>query len=432
MTHRKRIGRAALLGLLAAFGLTACALERPPSNSCPALPLGGLETTVSTQQADPDTVNAMIRAIGGGAAPARPPVTVEQTRAAEEAAMGMATSMVEQAMRAEAQRTPAAEPITVRVLTMSAGGQWGAYGAGLMTGWSQNPSRPRPAFDVVTGVSAGAILGVPVFAGSQFDPVLRYFREISDEDVSQRRSLPALLRSPSLNDPAALEAYFRQSLTPELIASIADRHAEGDQLLISATDLHTTATQIFDIGSAAGMEDKDKAADCIIEAMLASAAIPGLFPPRHINGVLYADGGLRDQVFFRAVDTARATVARDLGRPVRVEAYLVVNGALMPTTRPPEDKLISYLSRSLVALADEVQRDSVTDAVNFAAGRPGWTLWGMVPDVDLTACEFGEVPVGTFDACLTKVVFDQGVEDGQAVPIDWLNAEELREVASEL
>ncbi|MEM8848914.1 MAG: patatin-like phospholipase family protein [Pseudomonadota bacterium] len=432
MTQRKRIGRAALLGAFAAFGLAACDVERPPSKSCPALPLGGLETTMSSQQADDDTVNAMIRAIGQGAAPAPAPTARPTPREAEEVTIGVATEMVESAMRAEARRTPPARPITVRILTMSAGGQWGSYGAGLMTGWSQNARQPRPDFDVVTGVSAGAILGVPVFAGSRFDPVLEFFRGLSAEQVSTRRSIPALLRAPSLNDPAALEAFFRQSLTPDLIGAIAERHEAGDQLLISATDLHTTATQIFDIGSAARMDDTAAAADCIVEAMLASAAIPGLFPPRHINGVLYADGGLRDQVFFRAVDTARARVARDLGRPVKVEAFLVVNGALMPTMTPPRDRLFGYLGRSVVALADEVQRDSITDAVAFAAGRPGWTLWGMVPEVDLSECGFDEVPVTTFDPCLTRVVYDKGLQDGRAVPIDWMTAAELQAVADEL
>ncbi|MEM7644796.1 MAG: patatin-like phospholipase family protein [Pseudomonadota bacterium] len=432
MTQRKRIGPAALLGLFAALGLSACAVQRPPSNSCPALPLGGLQTTMSGQEADPDAVNAMIRAIGGGAAPAPEPVPVETIRAAEEASMTMATGMVESAMRAQARVTPPAQPITVRILTMSAGGQWGAYGAGLMTGWSQNPRSPRPDFDVVTGVSAGAILAVPVFAGSRFDPAMEFFRGVAADDVSTRRPLFSLLRAPSLNDPTPLEQYFRAALTPDLIDAIAARHAAGDQLLVSATDLHTTASQIFDLGAAAGMEDRAAAANCIVEAMLASAAIPGLFPPRHINGVLYSDGGLRDQVFFRAVDTARTRVARELGRPVRVEAFLVVNGALMPTTVPPEDKLLSYLGRSLVALADEVQRDSVIDAVNFAEGRPGWTLWGKVPRVDLAECGFGEVPVATFDDCLTRVVFDAGVVDGREVPIDWMDAAELRQVAEEL
>ncbi|MEM7490063.1 MAG: patatin-like phospholipase family protein [Pseudomonadota bacterium] len=430
MTMYRRIGRMALLALAAATGLSACAVTRPESRTCPALPLGGMsQTVVSTQNtSDDDTVNAMIRAIGQGNAPAPGPTR----RAAEEVSMSMATSMVENAMRAQAERTPMAQPIEVRILTMSAGGQWGAYGAGLMTGWSQNPRSPRPAFDVITGVSAGAILAVPVFAGPRFDPTLQFFRGVASDDVSVRRPIFSLLRSPSLNDVTPLETYFRQVLTPDMVNAIAARHEAGDQILVSATDLDTTASQIFDIGAAAGMEDKAAAADCIVEAMLASAAIPGLFPPRHINGVLYADGGLRDQVFFRAVDTARVRVARELGRPVEVTAYLVVNGALLPTTMPPEDKLLAYLGRSLVALADEVQRDSIIDAVTFAENRPGWTLWGMVPQVDLTPCGFAEVPVATFDSCLTREVFDKGVADGRSVPIDWMNSTELREVAQEL
>ena len=423
---------ATLLAPLAAAALMAgCTVTRPPNNVCPALPLSGMSPgmmapdapVLSTQSASPATVNAMIAAIGG-----TPGGAARQEAQMESMAMGM----VEDAMRAEARRTPAAQPITVRILTMSAGGQWGAYGAGLMTGWSQNPARPRPAFDVVTGVSAGSILAVPVFAGPQFDPALEFFRGISAEDVSRRRNVFALLRAPSLNDNSALEAFLDEAITPQMIDAIARRHEEGDQILVSATSLENTAGEIFDIGATARMADREKAADCITEAILASSAIPGLFPPRHINGSLYADGGLRDQVFFRAVDTARARVARELGRPVRVEAYVVVNGALMPPTQPPDDKLLSYLGRSVVALADEVQRDSIIDAVNFAENRPNWTLRGMVPRVDLSECGFVDAPVTTFDPCLTRVVFDKGLADGRAVPIDWMDAGELRAVAEEL
>ncbi|SFJ11361.1 patatin-like phospholipase family protein [Jannaschia pohangensis] len=411
----------ALMSLVLCTGVSACAVARPPDNSCPALPIGGLQTTAATQSAPPDAVEAMIDAIAPAASPRAPADLEAQT-----------VEMAETAMMAQARGQSRARPITVRIITLSAGGQWGAFGAGLMAGWSQNPATPRPVFDVVTGVSAGAIIAVPLFAGPEFDGVLHFYRGVDADSVSTRRSLPALLRAPSINDPAPLEAFFRRSVTPDMVRAIARRHSEGDQLLISATNLDTTAGEIFDLGAVAEMADAAQAADCIVEAMLASAAIPGLLPPRVINGTLYADGGLRDQVFFRAIDTARTRVARDLGRPVRVEAYLVVNGALTPPTRPVEDRLLSYFGRSVEALADEVQRDSITDAVNFAQGREGWTIRGMVPVVDLSGCGFDDAPTSTFDPCLTRTVFDAGVAAGRATPIDWMTAAELRAIADEL
>lgn len=423
-----RPARLALLpGLLLLTGMIAgCDVARPADLTCPALSLTDQAptTVVSTQSAPDDaTVNAMIDAIGGPLRPAPRP----------DAAAAMASRMIERTMRAEGAASPTRrDPIVVRIVTMSAGGQWGAFGAGLMTGWSQNRTTPRPVFDIVTGVSAGAVIGVPVFAGAEFDGVLQFYRGLDADDVATRRPFPTLLRASSLADPTPVETFFRSAVTPDLIAAIAQRHAEGDQLLIAATNLDTTAGEIFDLGATAQMADTARAQDCIVEALLASAAIPGLLPPRAINGALYADGGLRDQVFLRAVDTARARVARDLGREVRVEAYVIVNGSLLPPAVPPRDRLLDYIARSVEILADEGQRDSIVDAVSFAESRPGWTVRGLIPEVDLSACGFDTVPTSTFDACLTRLVFDAGLAAGRAEPIDWMTAAELRAAAQEL
>ena len=166
--------------------------------------------------------------------------------------------------------------------------------------------------------------------------------------------------------------------------------------------------------------------------MLASAAIPGLLPPRNIGGALYADGGLRDQVFFQAVDTARARVARETGRTVRVEAYLVVNGALRPPVEPAEDRLLGYLNRSVEILADEVLRSSILEAVRFAEDRPDWRLRGIVSQATFGTCGIAAPPAGTFDPCVTRVLFDEGRAAGRATPIDWLDARALRRSAEEL
>ena len=403
----------ALAALSAIALLAACAVERPPSVACPGLTVADeTPVTVSTQGASPPEaiVNRMAAAIDVGA-----------------------TDPVADAMRAEAARTAPSQAVRFRVVTLSAGGQFGAFGAGFLAGWGTNPATPRPTFDVVTGVSAGAILAPVAFAGPAFDDALAFYRGLGADGVLRRRPILSVPRAPSLATPEPLEAFLEREVDAELVAAIAGRHAAGDQVLIAATNIDTTEEEFFDLGAVAATADPGQATTCIREAMLASAAIPGLLPPRHINGALYADGGLRDQVFFRAVDTARARVARETGRDIRVEAYLVVNGSLRPPIDPARDSLLGYIGRSVEILADEVLRDSVLEAVAFARERPEWRLRGVVSRADVAAtCGVDSIPSGTFDPCITRALYDEGAARGRRAPIDWLDADALEALAAEL
>ncbi len=56
-------------------------------------------------------------------------------------------------------------------LILSAGGEDGAYGAGLLGGWSKTGKRPE--FSLVTGVSTGALIAPFAFLGPKYDEMLR-------------------------------------------------------------------------------------------------------------------------------------------------------------------------------------------------------------------------------------------------------------------
>ncbi|MGB3408798.1 MAG: patatin-like phospholipase family protein, partial [Jannaschia sp.] len=242
--------------------------------------------------------------------------------------------------------------------------------------------------------------------------------------------VPGWLVAPSLADPAPLAGFLDRALDARLMDAIAAGHADGRRLLIAATNIDSGAGDIFDLGEAAVAGD---GAPCLRDAILASAAIPALFPPRNINGALFADGGLRQQVFLDAIDDARGAVTRDMGVDVRVEAYLVVNGALRAPDTPVGDRLIDYTLRSLDTLADEVLRDSITEAVTFAESRPGWRLRGIRADLPRDTCATGGgAEIGGFDPCLTAALFDHGRAEGQRTPINWLSEAELRALADEL
>ncbi|WP_162136596.1 patatin-like phospholipase family protein [Oceaniovalibus guishaninsula] len=393
-----------MAAICAALLLGACDLTRPPSRQC-VLP-GAALAQAGLASSGRDAGGATLAADPG--------------------------PMVLDALRDRAAEAPARQPITFQVLSLSAGGQYGALGAGFLRGWAENPVNPRPDFDLVTGVSAGAFLAPAVFAGQGRDGALDIYDGLSEAEVFRRRPLPALLSAPSLSSVEPLEGLLRQQLDAQTIAAIAARHRDGARLLISAVNLDTTRQTVFDLGAiAASGLPLEHRRDCMAEAMLASGAIPGLFPPRAIDGALFADGGLREQVFLAAIEESRRRVAAETGREIRVEAVVVVNGALRPPVGPVADRLPDYIGRSVAILADEVLRDSIAETVAFAAARPDWTLRGIVSQATLERCG-GAVPVGTFDPCVTSALFAEGRARGRAVPLDLLSAGELRALADAL
>jgi len=410
-----------LLSALAVFCvlLAGCSVQRPPAVVC-AAPTNGALSFV--------------------------PVAISQS--ISEAAAGESMfQTIEQVVREEVERAPVARsapvaaavapppPITVHVLSLSSGGQYGAFGAGILRGWSENPSTPRPTFDLVTGVSAGALLAPVAFAGPEFDSALDIYRGLDQSEVYRTHPPYLVPFRPSVASTEPLNRLLRGQLSDALIDRMSERFEnEGAQLIISAANLDTTENRVFNLSQTASANTPfAQRRDCLTEQMLASAAIPGLFPPRNIDGELYADGGLRDHVFFQSVESARAQIARETGREIRVEATIIVNGALTRKNTPSDDSILNYFTRAAEILADEVLRDSIAEAVTFAENNPGWEIKGMFAEVDLVAAGCGaDQTSGTVDPCVTTALFDAGRALASAVPIDWKDAAELRAKADEL
>lgn len=325
-----------------------------------------------------------------------------------------------------------AKPIIIDVLSLSAGGQYGSFGAGFLRGWAENTQSERPKFDLVTGVSAGGMLAPVAFSGTEHDAALDVFRGLSRENVFRGRPFFALGKAPSFFNPGPLEKTLKALLSEGMIEDIARHHRTGARLLVMAVDLDTTRATVFDLGEmAASSLPLTQRRDCMAEVMLASAAIPGVFPPRNIDGTLYVDGGLRDQIFLSGVESARAILARETNRPVTVRATIVVNGSLKVPKGKVKDSLLGYAERSLYALSDEVLRDSISETLNFAVDRENWTVRGVIAELDVEEiCPLGE-SVGTFDACVTTALFDAGRKRGAASPVHFVTSAELFALANE-
>ncbi len=408
-----------MLSLCAAIGVAGCALDRGEGLTCSAVagPYAGV-----TSQSDFD--------------PTRPRTTARPLMAMDADSVGPSMldglrQSIGPELRAPVPSRKAAAPIVIDVLSLSAGGQYGSFGAGFLQGWAENAETPRPKFDLVTGVSAGGMLAPVAFSGTAHDDALDVFRGLSRDDVFRPRPLFALAKAPSVFNPKPLEQTLDQLLSDQLIEDIATHQQTGALLLVMAVNLDTTEATVFDLGAmAASNLPISQRRDCMAEVMLASGAIPGVFPPRNIDGSLYVDGGLRDQIFLSGVESARAALAREANRPVQVRATVVVNGSLRVPEGKVKDSLRGYAERSLYALSDEVLRDSIAETLAFADARENWMVRGVIADLDVEEiCPLGEA-VGTFDACVTTALFDSGRELGITSPIDFMTSAELYALAN--
>ena len=188
-------------------------------------------------------------------------------------------------------------------LAISGGGENGAFGAGLLVGWTATGT--RPTFKVVTGVSTGGLIAPFAFLGPAYDAQLQeVYTQISPRDVLERRFVLSGLLSDALATNAPLFRTLQRYVTPQLVQAIAQQYQRGRLLLIATTDLDSGRPVIWNISKIAE-SGRPGAITLIQKLMLASAAIPIAFPPVMIDveadGVHYqemnVDGGASAQVF---------------------------------------------------------------------------------------------------------------------------------------
>ena len=188
-------------------------------------------------------------------------------------------------------------------LAISGGGENGAFGAGLLTGWTEAGTRPE--FKLVTGVSTGALTAPYAFLGPAYDKQLNYaYTTITGKDVFKKRGLLAPFLDDALADYAPLQRMVAKYVTADMLKAIAAEHAKGRMLLIGTTDLDALRPVIWNIGKIAE-NGGPQALELVRKIIVASAAIPAAFPPMMIdvdvNGKHYqemqVDGGASRQVF---------------------------------------------------------------------------------------------------------------------------------------
>jgi hypothetical protein len=198
---------------------------------------------------------------------------------------------------------PAAKPINA--LAVSAGGQYVAFDAGLLVAWSEAGTRPE--FDIVTGVSSGAIVGIYAFLGKKYDPGLAHlFTTAQDSDFYKYRPFRSLHRTQSLAGSEILEALVQREVTDEALCDLRAAHMAGRRLYIATMNVRTRRSSIWDIGAIACSGRPD--ADALVRKVIVAAeSIPGVLPAVKFDVVVdgchyceeHVDGGPATQIFLR-------------------------------------------------------------------------------------------------------------------------------------
>ena len=189
-------------------------------------------------------------------------------------------------------------PGPLSYLALSGGGADGAYGAGVLNGWTAAGTRPE--FSVVSGVSTGALIAPFAFLGPAYDATLR---DVYTSGVAER-----LLNAPSIVHAVFGSGLFGNTRLRELVAryvgqdmlgAIAAEHAKGRRLLVVTTNLDTQRTVIWDMGRIASIRS-NQALILFRDVLAASASIPVVFPPMLIDAEangrrfqeMHVDGGV--------------------------------------------------------------------------------------------------------------------------------------------
>jgi hypothetical protein len=253
-----------------------------------------------------------------------------------------------------------AEPGDFNILCMSGGGPGGAFGAGLLCGWTQAGTRPK--FQWVTGISTGALISPFAFLGPEYDHVLtRLCAGISTRDVLQRRPLVSLaFGAGSLADSAPLARLIEECVDDSVVAAVAREHATGRRLLIGTTHMDAGRLVVWDMGAIASSPRPDAPA-LFRKVMLASASIPVALPPQYfqveIDGrhydEMHVDGGVVAEMFLYGVGVDAPSIwekANLGGRHPRL--YVIRNGYLRSPARPIRPELLSIAERAVFGLLD--------------------------------------------------------------------------------
>ncbi len=254
------------------------------------------------------------------------------------------------------------------VLAISGGGKFGAYSAGVLGGWTESGNRPN--FDIVTGVSTGAIVAIFAFLGPKYDEtVKRFYTTVTDRDIYRKKPILLALLGNSIASSKPLARGIDRAITPEIVADLAAAHNEGRRLLIGTTNLDTKRLAVWDVSAIAAGDRPDKR-ELIAKIILASTSVPGQFPPVKfditVNGrrytELHVDGGATSEIFVRLSHLNVSTEQYKAGpRPLSgSNIYAIVSGKVFAEPKCVNPSLFGILGGAITSLVSAMTQNDLS------------------------------------------------------------------------
>lgn len=267
---------------------------------------------------------------------------------------------------------PVPKSTEINYLAVSGGGSGGAFSVGVLKAWSDRGDRPE--FDIVSGVSTGALIAPYAFLGSAYDKPLvdLYIGGIAKELVAID-FLPQALLGASLLKQEPLRAMVERYLTRDVMARIASEHRKGRRLLVLTSNLDSQRAVIWNMGAIAASGRPD-ALKLLQDVIIASASIPGLFPAVLIKvrsgsqsfEEMHSDGGSASAILTFPEGWMADPEVGAWPKGHKLNMYIIVNNALIPEFSATRNNTFSVMARANSSLIKSQARSALLATYDYA------------------------------------------------------------------
>jgi hypothetical protein len=303
------------------------------------------------------------------------------------------------------------KPTSIDVLALSGGGAEGAFGAGLLVGWTEAGNRPE--FSVVSGTSSGALIAPFAFLGASHDPTLKdLFTSGIAETLLRVDGLNAIFGS-GVFKTEPLKLLIAHYVDEDLLQLVAIQHRRGRRLFIVTTNIDAQRTAVWNMGAIAA-SDYSGRLQLFRDILVASVSAPGLFAPAYIEvqagsarfQEMHVDGAVTSNVL--AVPESVLLQKVVFANAAKPKLYIIVNGKITPDFAVIGDGTFSIVARSFYSSVKANTRNTLIATYDFAR-RNGWQfrLAGIPPDYAMTSTTFN------FDTDYMRGLFDLGFSMGR-------------------
>ncbi|AGW14682.1 patatin-like phospholipase family protein [Megalodesulfovibrio gigas] len=309
-------------------------------------------------------------------------------------------------------------PQAFDIMALSGGGPDGAFGAGVLCGWTDTGTRPE--FRIVTGVSTGALSAPFVFLGSKYDAELReLYTTLKTKDILFLKGIYRIIFGDSVTDNTPLLRILQQRVNAEMLDAIAKEHARGRRLFIATTNLDAQRNVVWDMGAIA-VSGHPKALELFHKVLLASSAIPVAFPPQYIPvqrgedlyDEMHVDGGVISQFIVYDGYLNPKRMAEELGQMHAYEkvfkrVHILINNKIGPVGEPVKPRLAPIASRAISTLIKSQAKGALAYAYLLAKRDDMHMRFLAIPE------EFEAQAAEPFDPVAMKKTFELGYEIGR-------------------